>query len=52
MRNYLEFERDIKTLEEELDKLRDPFKQEGVTEVETEKINQIQTEIDKKYLYT
>ncbi len=48
MRNYLEFERDIKTLEEELDKLRDPFKQEGVTEVETEKINQIQTEIDKK----
>jgi len=48
MKNYLEFERDIKVLEEELDKLKDPFKKEGLSEVETEKITQIQKEIDDK----
>ena len=48
MKSYLEFERDIKTLEEELDKLKDPFNKEGLSEVETEKISQIQNEIDKK----
>ena len=48
MKNYLEFERDIKGLEEEIEKLKDPFKQEGLTQVETNKINQIQAEIDNK----
>ena len=48
MKSYLEFERDIKGLEEEIEKLKDPFKKEGLTEVETDKINQIQTEIDDK----
>jgi len=48
MKSYLEFERDIKYLEEELEKLKDPFKKEGLSEVETEKILQIQTEIDDK----
>ena len=48
MKNYLEFERDIKVLEEELEKLKDPFNKEGLSEVETEKITKIQKEIDEK----
>jgi len=48
MKSYLEFERDIKGLEEELEKLKDPFNKEGLSEVETEKINNIQKEIDDK----
>jgi len=48
MRNYLEFEHDIKTLEEELEKLKDPFNKEGITEVDTQKISQIQSKIDEK----
>ena len=48
MKSYLEFERDIKVLEEELEKLKDPFNKEGLSEVETEKISQIQREIDDK----
>ena len=48
MKSYLEFERDIKVLEEELESLKDPFKKDGLTEVETEKITQIQSEIDDK----
>jgi len=48
MKSYLEFERDIKVLEEELEKLKDPFNQGGLTEVETDKISQIQREIDDK----
>ena len=38
MKSYLEFERDIKGLEEELEKLKDPFNKEGLSEVKTEKI--------------
>ena len=48
MKNYLEFEQEIKVLEEELEKLKDPFNKEGLSEVETDKIFQIQEEIDKK----
>ena len=48
MKSYLEFESDIKGLEEELDKLKDPFNKEGLSEVNTEKINQIQSELDEK----
>ena len=48
MKTYLEFERNIKGLEEELEKLKDPFNKEGLSEVETEKISQIQREIDDK----
>jgi acetyl-CoA carboxylase carboxyl transferase subunit alpha len=48
MKSYLEFERDIKGLEEELEKLKDPFNKEGLSEVETDKISQIQKEIDQK----
>ena len=48
MKSYLEFERDIKALEEELEKLKDPFNKEGLSEVETDKISQLQAEIDDK----
>ena len=48
MKSYLEFERDIKGLEEELDKLKDPFNKEGLSEVKTDKISQIEKEIEIK----
>ena len=48
MKSYLDFERDIKDLEEELEKLKDPFNKEGLSQVETGKISQIQSEIDNK----
>ena len=48
MKNYLEFERDIKDLEEELEKLKDPYNKEGLSEVETDKISRIQSQIDEK----
>ena len=48
MKSYFEFERDVKVLEEELEKLKDPFNKGGLSEVETEKISQIQREIDDK----
>ena len=48
MKNYLEFERDIKELEEELEKLKDPFNKEGLSQVDTERISKIQNEIDEK----
>ena len=48
MKNYLEFERDIKDLEEEIEKLKDPFNKEGLSQVETDKISKIQFEIDEK----
>ena len=48
MKNYLNFENDIKNLETELDKLKDPYNQEGLSEVNTNKISKIQSEIDDK----
>ena len=48
MKSYLEFEKDIKVLEEELEKLKDPFNKEGISEVNTQKISQLQREIDEK----
>jgi len=48
MKSYLEFEREIKVLEEELEKLKDPFNKEGLSQVETDKISKIQEEIDNK----
>jgi len=48
MKNYLNFETEIKNLENELEKLKDPFNQEGLSEVDTKKISQTQEEIDKK----
>jgi acetyl-CoA carboxylase carboxyl transferase subunit alpha len=48
MKNYLNFETDIKNLETEVEKLKDPYNQDGLTEVDTKKISETQKEIDKK----
>ena len=48
MKNYLNFEIDIKNLESELEKLKDPYNQDGLSEVDTKKISNSQKEIDKK----
>ena len=48
MKSYLEFEREVKVLEEELEKLKDPFNKEGISEVDTEKISKIQKEINQR----
>ena len=48
MKNYLNFETDIKNLEDELDKLKDPYNQSGLSEVDTQKISLIQNELDEK----
>ena len=48
MKNYLNFEKEIKDLEIELDKLKDPFNQSGLSEVDTQKITKIQKELDDK----
>ena len=37
MKNYLNFEEDIKKLETELEQLRDPYNQSGLSEVDTKK---------------
>ena len=48
MKNYLNFETEIKDLESELEKLKDPYNQEGLSEVDTQKISSTQNEIDEK----
>ena len=48
MKNYLNFETDIKNLEIEMDKLKDPYNQDGLSEVDTKKISDTQKEIDNK----
>tara|TARA_S200000501_G_scaffold376239_1_gene430584 strand:- start:2592 stop:3689 length:1098 start_codon:yes stop_codon:yes gene_type:complete len=48
MKNYLNFEKDIEKLESELEKLKDPYNQDGITEVDTQKISLTQTEVDEK----
>ena len=48
MKNYLNFETDIKNLEVEIEKLKDPYNQDGLSEVDTKKISESQKELDKK----
>ena len=48
MKNYLNFETEIKDLESELDKLKDPYNQAGLSEVDTKKISKLQIQIDEK----
>ena len=48
MKNYLNFENEIKNLESELDKLKDPYNQTGLSEVNTQKISKLQNELDEK----
>ena len=48
MKNYLNFEADIKNLEVEIEKLKDPYNHDGLSEVDTKKISESQEEIDRK----
>ena len=48
MKNYLNFEADIKNLEEELDQLKDPYNKEGLSEVDTNKISELQNELNNQ----
>ena len=48
MKNYLNFENDIKDLENELEKLKDPYNQSGLSEVDTQKISKTQDELEEK----
>ena len=48
MRNYLEFEKEVKSLEDNLESSKNPFDKDGISEVNTEKIKNIQEEINEK----
>ena len=48
MKNYLNFETEIKNLEDEIEKLKDPYNQDGLSEVDTNKISNFETELNKK----
>ena len=48
MKNYLNFEKEIKELDEELEKLKDPYNQGGISEVDTKKISKTEEEINYK----
>ena len=48
MKNYLNFESDIKNLESEIEKLKDPYNPDGLSEVDTQKISSTQAELDEK----
>ncbi|MDC0903693.1 acetyl-CoA carboxylase carboxyltransferase subunit alpha [Pelagibacteraceae bacterium] len=48
MKNYLEFEKEIKALEQQVDGLKSPFGSEGISEVDTKKIQNTQAEINQK----
>ena len=48
MKNYLNFETEIKNLEKELDKLKDPYNQSGISKVETQKISETENELNNK----
>ena len=47
MKNYLEFEKEIKALEEEVEGLKSPFGSEGISEVDTKKIQSTESEINE-----
>ena len=48
MKNYLNFETDIKNLELEIEKLKDPYNHDGLSEVDTKKISSTQEELNNK----
>ena len=51
MKNYLNFETDIKDLETELEKLKDPYNQEGLSEVNTDKISKSLQELQNALIF-
>ena len=48
MKNYLYFENDLKKMESELEKLKNPYNEGGLTEVDTKKISVLEKEIEDK----
>ncbi len=52
MKNYLEFEKEIKTLETNLESLKSPFGSEGISKVDTQKIAKTEEEISQKLKMT
>ena len=48
MKNYLEFEKEIKSLEDEVESLKSPFGSEGISEVDTQQIKSTQEQINIK----
>ena len=51
MKNYLNFETEVKNLENELEQLKDPYNQGGLSEVDTSKISELQKKIEDKLKY-
>ena len=52
MKNYLEFEKKIKTLETDLESLKSPFGSEGISEVDTQKITRTEEQINENLKMT
>ena len=48
MKNYLYFENDLKKMESELEKLKNPYNEGGLAEVDTKKISILENEIEDK----
>ena len=48
MKNYLNFETEVKNLEDELENLKDPYNQSGLSEVDTKKISKTQDALNEK----
>ncbi len=48
MKNYLEFEKEIKDLEQEVENLKSPLGSEGIAEVDTDKIKKMQEQVNDK----
>ena len=50
MKNYINFETDIKNFEIEIEKLKDPYNQDGLSEVDTQKISSTQAAVSYTHL--
>ncbi len=48
MKNYLNFENEVKELEAQLDALKDPYNKEGISEVNTNEISSFEEKINKR----
>ncbi len=48
MKNYLNFENEVKELEAELETLKDPYNKEGISEVNTDEIKSFENTINNK----
>ncbi len=48
MKNYLNFETEVKELESKLDTLKDPYNNEGITEVNTNEIISFENKVNEK----